>query len=204
MDAPDGSGDVGRFLSYAPKIPAGVDLNLFRARSCPAARDDTFPAFETSDDPLVALHASLVEAQLRQARRAAAIARALDRVLILPPFLCGLDRVWFPHFGRFPGSQFQLPFVCPLDHVVAVENMDASLVREHRSLIRNYRRTCDDPSPSSRCEPRETARRTARTPRGWIFRVTFACVRAGRGTGASAARGEKETCGWAEWLPTRL
>ena len=38
-----------------------------------------------------------------------AIAQALNRVLIMPPVLCGLDRAWFPHYGRFPGSRFELP-----------------------------------------------------------------------------------------------
>ena len=185
----DGSGAaVGS--SRTRQIPAGVDLNLFRARSYPAARDDTFPAFETSDDPLVALHASLVEAQLRQARAAAAIARALDRVLILPPFLCGLDRVWFPHFGRFPGSQFQLPFVCPLDHVVAVENMDASLVREHSFLSHPE-------VPEDGDDPRRRRRATAGDGEAdganatWVdFPSDVACVRAGRGRARRRARRE--------------
>ena len=210
FDAADGSGARGRFLSYAPKIPAGVDLNLFRARSYPAARDDTFPAFETIDDPLVALHATLVEAQLRQARAAAAIARALDRVLILPPFLCGLDRVWFPHFGRFPGSQFQLPFVCPLDHVVAVEKMDASLVREHSflshpELPEDVRRSvavvevrAAGPSASGPAGEADGANATSLDETAWVdFPSDVRVCARGSGTGASAARGEKETCGWA-------
>ena len=164
----------------------------------PAARDDTFPAFETSDDPLVALHASLVEAQLRQARAAAAIARALDRVLILPPFLCGLDRVWFPHFGRFPGSQFQLPFVCPLDHVVAVENMDASLVREHSFL--SHPEVPEDVRRSvAVVEVRAAGDGEADGANAtWVdFPSDVRVCARGSGTGASAARGEKETCGWA-------
>lgn len=45
-----------------------------------------------------------------------------------------LDRVWFPHFGRFPGSQFALPFVCPLDHVVNMDRQDASHFREYTFL----------------------------------------------------------------------
>jgi hypothetical protein len=53
------------FLSYTPKIPAGVDLGLFAARSWPVAKDDTFPSIETINDPLVAAHAALVEYQVR-------------------------------------------------------------------------------------------------------------------------------------------
>ena len=77
---------------------------------------------------MVEAHARLVEFQLAQLRAAAAVAATLGRVVIAPPILCGLDRAWFPHFGRFPGSQFSLPFACPLDHVLAVERsqkMDA-------------------------------------------------------------------------------
>ena len=68
--------------------------------------------------------------QLEQMKIAFAIAQALNRVLIMPPVLCGLDRAWFPHYGRFPGSRFELPFVCPLDHVVDLEKSDASKFRE--------------------------------------------------------------------------
>ena len=123
------------FLSYDPRIPADVDLSVFRARSWPEARDDTFPTIASKHDPIVDAHAKLVEFQLAQLRAAAAVASTLGRVVIAPPILCGLDRVWFPHFGRFPGSQFALPFVCPLDHVLAVERstkMDA--LREHSFL----------------------------------------------------------------------
>ena len=203
FDAADGSGGGGRFLAYAPKIPADVDLDLFRARSHPAARDDTFPAFETIDDPLVVLNARLVEAQLRQARAAAAIARALGRVLILPPFLCGLDRVWFPHFGRFPGSQFALPFVCPLDHVAAVESMDMSLVREHSFLTHpevpdDVRRSVAVVEVRSAGDDANGANATSIDEDAWLdFPSDVRVCTRGPGTGAGAARGEKETCGWA-------
>ena len=123
------------FLSYAPRIPKDVDLAIFRERSWPNARDDTFPTIESVRDPVVEAHARLVEFQLAQLRAAAAVAATLGRVVIAPPILCGLDRAWFPHFGRFPGSQFSLPFVCPLDHVLAVErSQEMDALREHSFL----------------------------------------------------------------------
>ena len=77
----------------------------------------------------------LSHAQLKQLRVAVALATKLHRVVIAPPILCGLDRVWYPHFGRFPGSEFALPFVCPLDHVLAVErSTKMNLLREFTFL----------------------------------------------------------------------
>jgi hypothetical protein len=68
-------------------------------------------------------HFRLMNPQLAQFRTAWALARALNRTLVLPRLLCGMDRVWFPHDGRFPGSDelFTLPFHCPADHVFDLE-----------------------------------------------------------------------------------
>jgi hypothetical protein len=58
--------------------------------------------------------------QLTQLRSAWGLARALGRTLVMPRFTCGMDRVWFPHDGVFPGSDpaFTIPFTpCPMDHV---------------------------------------------------------------------------------------
>ena len=139
LDGSPGGSDyfAGGFLSYDPAIPRDVDLEQFRERSHPVAKDDTFPVIATPDDPVVDAHARLVEYQLAQMYAAMAVAKRLGRTLIAPPFLCGLDRVWFPHYGRFPGSEFALPFVCPLDHVAAVERAKPSLeavVRESAFL----------------------------------------------------------------------
>jgi hypothetical protein len=134
-DGSDGTDDRVGFLSYDPRLPADVDLSVFSERSWPDAKDDTFPTIASKHDPIVDAHAKLVEFQLAQLRTAVAVASSLGRVVIAPPFLCGLDRVWFPHFGRFPGSQFALPFICPLDHVLAVErSQKMDLLREHSFL----------------------------------------------------------------------
>lgn len=49
------------------------------------------------------------------------MAQALRRVLIVPQLLCGMDRYWSGHSGRIPGSNLELPFFCPLDHVFNIE-----------------------------------------------------------------------------------
>ncbi|KXZ45924.1 hypothetical protein GPECTOR_49g508 [Gonium pectorale] len=46
----------------------------------------------------------------------------LKRALVVPELWCGLDRWWAPHAGRIPGAKFDLPFACPLDHVLDLEN----------------------------------------------------------------------------------
>ena len=47
----------------------------------------------------VASHFELVHHQLAQMRNAFALAQKLDRILILPRLICGLDRWWAPHSG---------------------------------------------------------------------------------------------------------
>ena len=44
-------------------------------------------------------HMDLVNHQLRDLRSAYAIAKILGRTLVLPPLVCGLDRLWFGHKG---------------------------------------------------------------------------------------------------------
>eukprot|EP00803_Ostreobium_quekettii_P009210 evm.model.scf_772EXC.7 EVM.evm.TU.scf_772EXC.7 scf_772EXC:53561-60533(-) len=67
-------------------------------------------------------HFELVNHQIKQIRDALAIANALGRALIVPQMWCGLDRWWAPHAGRIPGSDFALPFRCPMDHIFDLEN----------------------------------------------------------------------------------
>ncbi len=56
-----------------------------------------------------------------QIRQALAVAGALGRTLIIPELWCGADRYWAPHAGVIPGAALQLPFRCPLDHVLDLE-----------------------------------------------------------------------------------
>ena len=188
-----GSNQTG-FLSYAPRIPRDVDLSAFRARSWPEAGDDAFATIASTRDPIVDAHARLVEFQLEQLRAAAAVASTLGRVVIAPPILCGLDRAWFPHFGRFPGSQFALPFACPLDHVLAVERsrkMDA--LREHAFLTH--------PELPARIRRSVATVDVSRLEDGALDAAFPADARVcgtGPGTGkaANASAEARESCGW--------
>ena len=65
-------------------------------------------------------HFDLVNHQLMQIRQGIGLARALNRTLVMPKLFCGNDRWWAPHDGTIPGSTFDRPFVCPLDHVLEV------------------------------------------------------------------------------------
>ena len=56
-----------------------------------------------------------------QIRQALAIAGALGRALIIPELWCGADRYWAPHGGVIPGAALRLPFQCPTDHVLDLE-----------------------------------------------------------------------------------
>lgn len=90
----------GGLLYYTPNVPADL--------------------IEKAKVPKMETHFDLLNFQLLQLRSAWAIARVLNRVLIMPAFICGMDRVWFPHSGVFPGSDplFTIPFTpCPMDHV---------------------------------------------------------------------------------------
>ena len=95
-------------------------FDIFVERGWPE-RDSTFPSIPTKEEKVLTENERLVNFQLAQVNEALAIAKHLDRILIIPPILCGIDRVWFPHYGRFPGSHLQLPFICPQDHVINVE-----------------------------------------------------------------------------------
>ena len=39
---------------------------------------------------------------------------------VMPPIWCRLDRLWFGHPGTLEGSMTRQPFICPLDHVFEV------------------------------------------------------------------------------------
>ena len=119
-----------KFLSYTPRVLSDVDLQEFAQRGYPSPDG----AFETlkQGEHVVLEHMRLVQHQIAQLYEAVAIAKNLGRVVILPPFFCGLDRVWFPHAGRFPGSMLGLPFICPGDHVMGMESYGGDFMKEYR------------------------------------------------------------------------
>jgi hypothetical protein len=119
-----------KFLSYTPRVLSDVDLQEFTKRGHPSP-DGAFQTLKQGESVVVE-HMRLVQHQIAQLYEAVAIAKNLGRVVILPPFFCGLDRVWFPHAGRFPGSMLRLPFICPGDHIMAMETYGADFMKEYR------------------------------------------------------------------------
>ena len=114
------------------KVRGGFDI--FVERGWPE-KDSAFPSIPTKEEKVLTENERLVNFQLAQINEALAIAKHLDRILIMPPILCGIDRVWFPHYGRFPGSHLQLPFICPQDHVINVEQWRNGKFRERSFLM---------------------------------------------------------------------
>mmetsp|Transcript_1565 Transcript_1565/g.3967 ORF Transcript_1565/g.3967 Transcript_1565/m.3967 type:complete len:521 (-) Transcript_1565:44-1606(-) len=85
-------------------------------------------------------HIALIKHQLKQIKQALALARYLDRTLILPPVVCGYDKAWYPLAsgrarGVFPGTHaWAVPiFNCPLDHFLEPASLRAP-VREYSFL----------------------------------------------------------------------
>ncbi|XP_058191570.1 arabinosyltransferase XEG113 [Rhododendron vialii] len=101
-DPPEYYDSPGGFLTFKPSIPKSLLLD---------------------GEHNVASHFSLVNYQIKQIRTALAIASLLNRILVMPPLWCRLDRLWFGHPGVLAGSMTRQPFLCPLDHVFEVNVM---------------------------------------------------------------------------------
>ena len=97
-------GSLQGFLSYTPVIN--------RALARPAGQMD------------IASHFAMINPQLTQLRAALLLAQRLNRLLVLPTLMCGLDRFWAPHNGTIPGSDTTLPIdPCPADHIIDLEHI---------------------------------------------------------------------------------
>eukprot|EP00878_Enallax_costatus_P007175 GHUV01007519.1.p1 GENE.GHUV01007519.1~~GHUV01007519.1.p1 ORF type:complete len:671 (+),score=160.19 GHUV01007519.1:272-2284(+) len=109
LERPEYIKPKGGFIAYESHIPQHL-------------MDTGGPRTNQMDINNTVGHFDLVNYQLKELRNAFALATILNRTLILPPFWCGLDRWWAPHAGTIPGSEFKLPFICPADHVLDLEN----------------------------------------------------------------------------------
>lgn len=96
------------FLMFQPSIPQHL-------------LEKSGPRTGRMDMANVVGHFELVNHQLVQIRQAMAIATVTGRALIMPEIWCGLDRWWAPHPGHIPGSNFDLPFICPMDYIFDLE-----------------------------------------------------------------------------------
>lgn len=101
--------DVG-FLSGANIIPQLYINNAKNAANSSRGRlEDTTAHFD------------LVNLQLTSLRALFGLSTVLGRAVILPELWCGMDRWWAPHTGVIPGSELELPYKCPADHVLDLE-----------------------------------------------------------------------------------
>ena len=79
--------------------------------------------------PRLAAHLELVDRHIVAIRNAMAVARALGRELIMPRMLCLCERAQQP-WGVLPGcvkdgaSSTPLPFVCPIEYIFDVEELE--------------------------------------------------------------------------------
>ena len=126
-----------RMLQFEPDLP----YELVYPRGTP----DAAGTVDFSERMSVEQHFALVHHQLKQIRDAMALAQRLNRVLILPRLVCGLDRWWAPHSGIIPGSSTRLPLLeCPADHIIDLERM-----RTPETLVREHSITCNPRMPKA-------------------------------------------------------
>ncbi|XP_022976726.1 arabinosyltransferase XEG113-like [Cucurbita maxima] len=117
-DPPEYFDAPGGYLSFKPSIPKSLLL-------------DGEHDLDT--------HFRLMNYQLKQIRTALAIASLLNRVLIMPPLWCRLDKLWYGHPGVLQGSVTRQPFICPLDHVFEINVMLKELSMEEFGPGINFR-----------------------------------------------------------------
>ncbi|KAK3273294.1 hypothetical protein CYMTET_18457 [Cymbomonas tetramitiformis] len=150
-DQPSYFQHTGGFITYDPHFSADLNWLLFSARGHPS-QEHAHEILE-SNSAEIREHIRLVESQLHQLRDALALAWSLGRLLVVPPVLCGFDRMQFAHKGRFPGSLLELPFVCPLDHVLDLPL--AHKLAKGRLRFREHSFACSphvEPAPSPRTQ----------------------------------------------------
>eukprot|EP00892_Ulva_mutabilis_P012572 jgi/Ulvmu1/9688/UM055_0026.1 len=90
---------------------------------------DALAAAAAAPMPPLLRHFHAMAFQLAQMRDAFALARALNRTLVLPRFLCYCDQDWYASVlkgCRVDGSDLAQPFVCPLDVLLNPGALDAA------------------------------------------------------------------------------
>ena len=95
-------------------------------------------------------HFRLVNYQFRHLRAALALGRLLNRVVIMPEFWVMYDRFFYPINKGRNGGAYGPPrgaFVCPLDHVLDLNNLKARYSYREFSFLKNPRFRADGNSP---------------------------------------------------------
>jgi hypothetical protein len=162
----DGSYYVGRFLAYEPVLQGAL-------LAPNAATESPPPGFYSWKK-----HFLFVQDQMKQLRAAFALAKALDRVLVLPrvAFIC--ESFFYPGGTDcvIEGHRVRIPYVAPTDHWLRPGRL--TLPHREPGFVDNPRfpqearaaavtlAPCDDSAP---CGPHETgARVPSRSSDGFI------------------------------------
>ncbi|GAB4813810.1 hypothetical protein N2152v2_000856 [Parachlorella kessleri] len=116
------------FIAYEPSVPQQL-LDDCANQKLNFTLGATYP------------HFALVNHQILQMRAQFALAEVFGRAAILARLWCGMDRWWSPHAGVIPGSKLDLPFQCPSDHVLSLEDMskEGHLAYREYSFLENPR-----------------------------------------------------------------
>ena len=109
----------GGLMTYDATVPEELLRNSNGTEASPLQ----FPSKHVLTKEGTDGHFKLMNWQLSRLRHAMGVATALGRVLVMPELHCGMDRWWAPHNGIIPGSGLETPFICPLDHVIDLEQM---------------------------------------------------------------------------------
>ena len=153
VDPPSYYNPPNGLLSYTPDLPPELTSQFNSTSALPQTRN------LHGSDAVLASHFALINHQLLQVRTALALALVLNRTLVLPRFLCGLETVTnFAHSGvRCRGSKgcaTILPYYCPADHVLRMHYIAGVMpqvpqvpirILEHSSL-RNEASPSHDPN----------------------------------------------------------
>ena len=157
LDPPEYYDPPGGLLSYTPDLPPELTAGF-----APLGRR------LAPEDPMLGRHFQLIGHQLLQLRTALGLAHALNRTLVLPRFLCGLETVTnFAHGGLrckgSPGCAMSLPYWCPADHVLRMHYW-AGVMPQTPALRIRYVEHSALPHPRSR----DPARRRVREGSGKV------------------------------------
>lgn len=111
--------DTG-FISAKYKVPERL-LDAVRMGERKFDMNSTIPHFNLVNEQLVAI------------RTLFALGTTLNRTIVMPKLFCGMDRWWAPHDGNIPGGPVDLPYQCPLDHVINLELLQDNSLKPEQS-----------------------------------------------------------------------
>jgi len=125
LDRPEYHAPSRNYLSFTPPQPP-AELPIQRNKTAPRTKNDKYEAGWLVPDalrqsPRLQAHLELVRRHLLALRDALALARILNRTLILPALPCLCDRSEGPSIipgCTFEASDLTLPYFCPIAQIV--------------------------------------------------------------------------------------